>query len=532
MSTNAARAVGAFEPLREPVFRSLWLAWLAANITLWMHDVAAAWLMTSLTTQPQWVALVATSATLPMFLLGLPSGALADIVDRRRYFAATQLWAALIGTVLALVAFGGAMTAPLLLLLTFLNGITMAMRWPVFSAIVPSIVSRERLTAALALNGLAMNLPRIVGPALAGTLLALAGPGLVFALNAALSIGAFVVILRWRSEQKQSALPGERFVGAMRVGLQHVWQSPRVKVGLVRIALFMLQVASLMSLAPLVAKAWPGAGAGTYSALLAGVGLGGIGSVVIMPRLRQRFGRDAFVRAGTVGYSVAAAVVALAPNVWLAFPAMVVAGLGVMLVANSTVVSVQTALPDWVRARGMSIYQMSLMGGAAFGAAIWGQVAAHAGVRNTVLAGAVYGLVVVVLTRRLSLEGGSVDDHRPAMPGSAPQPAVDIGPDEGPVMVTVEYMIDPERAEAFADLMRQTRAARLRQGALSWGLFRDAAVPGRYVEYFVDESWLEHLRRLERFTAGDSALRERRLAFHIGAEPPKVQRYVAEPMTR
>lgn len=175
MSSTPAAAIDALAPLRNRVFLMLWLAWLAANLSLWMHDVAAAWMMTSLTTNPALVALVQTASTLPMFLLGLPSGALADIVDRRRYFAGTQLWAAAIGVLLVVVALSGALSAPLLLGLTFLNGITMAMRWPVFAAIVPSLVPREQLSLALALNGVAMNLPRIVGPVLAGTLLAMLG---------------------------------------------------------------------------------------------------------------------------------------------------------------------------------------------------------------------------------------------------------------------------------------------------------------------------------------------------------------------
>ncbi|EHR72334.1 arabinose efflux permease family protein [Burkholderiales bacterium JOSHI_001] len=530
-AARPAGLLGAFEPLREPVFRWLWLAWLAANICMGMHDVAAAWLMVSLTHEPLWVALVQTASTLPMFLLGLPSGALADIVDRRRYFAATQLWAALIALVLVAVSLSGHITATGLLLLTFLNGITMAMRWPTFSAIVPSIVSRERLPAALALNGLAMNLPRIVGPAIAGGLLAAAGPQLVFGLNAVLSLVAFWLIVRWRAQQPQRALPGERFVGAMRVGLQHVRQNPRVKAGLLRIALLMLQMSSLMALLPLVAKAWPGAGAGSFTALLAAAGGGGVLMVLLMPGLRARFDRDAFVRAGTLAHAASAVVVALAPNVWVAFPAMVVAGAAVLASANSTAVSVQLALPDWVRARGMSVYQMSLMGGAAGGAAFWGQFAGMYSVRTAILAGAAFGVVVTLFTRHVSVAGGGLDEHRPAPPaGVVPEPAEPVDPDAGPVMVTVEYRIAPAQAGEFAEVMRETRAARLRQGALSWGLFRDAAVPGRYVEYFVDETWVEHLRRLERFTAGDQALRQRRLALHQGPEPPLVRRYVSEPM--
>jgi quinol monooxygenase YgiN/branched-subunit amino acid transport protein len=197
-------------------------------------------------------------------------------------------------------------------------------------------------------------------------------------------------------------------------------------------------------------------------------------------------------------------------------------------VANSLVLAAQTALPDWVRARGMSIYQMALMGGAAAGSLLWGQVAEQASVRAAVLSAAAFGVAMVLVTRRLSVEGGGEIDFSPASLGSLPPVAVEVAPDEGPVMVTIEYLIDPARAAAFAEVMQRTRRARLRQGALSWGLFRDTAQPGRYVEYFVDENWLEHQRRLARFSAFDAGLRERRLAFHVGAEPPLTRRYVAD----
>jgi MFS family permease len=379
------------------------------------------------------------------------------------------------------------------------------------------------------MRGMAMNLPRIVGPAIAGALLAASGPQMVFALNALLSLVSFVIILRWRAEARKQALPGERFIGAMRAGVQHVRQNPHVRMGLVRITLFMLQVSSLMALIPLVAKGWPGAGAGTYSALVGAAGVGGVLAVVFLPYFRLRYGRDAFVLAGTLGHAAASAVVALAPNLWLAWPAMVVAGAAVLTAANTTAVSVQLALPDWVRARGMSVYQMALMGGAAAGAAFWGQVAGVFSVRTAILAGAAFGVAVAVLGRKLSVEGGSLGEHQLADVGAvAPEPAAPVDPEAGPVMVTVEYLIDPARAAEFAEVMRETRAARMRQGVLAWGLYRDTSVPGRYVEYFQDETWVEHLRRLERFTAGDSALRERRLAFHTGPQAPQVRRYVAE----
>ncbi len=523
MATPAALA-----PLKTPVFRGLWLAWLAANLTMWMNDVAAAWLMTSLTTSPVMVALVQTASTLPVFLLGLPSGALADILDRRRYFAATQLWVSVNALVLAALSLAGLLTAPLLLLLTFSNGIGLALRWPVFAAIVPQIVSRADLPAALTLNGIAMNLSRVVGPVLAGALLAAFSPALVFVLNTLLAAGAFVLVLRWQSAPRTSALPGERFVGAMRVGLNFAMQSPRLKVILLRIFLFFLQSTALVALLPLVARSLHGGGAATFTVMLSCVGAGAIVAALYFPRWRRRFDRDQFVRAGTLLHALLSSLIVLLPEIWVALPAMVLIGMAWISVANSLTVAAQVAMPDWVRARGMSIYQMALMGGAAAGSLLWGLVAEFAGVRAAVLGAALFGVAVLLATRRLSVEGGLDIDFTPAPLGSVPEPAAAVGAEEGPVMVTLEYLIDPARAPDFAAVMQRTRRARLRQGALSWGLFRDVAVPGRYVEYFVDENWVEHQRRLERFTAFDAELRQERLAFHLGSEPPLLRRYVAD----
>ncbi len=517
-----------FAPFRTGVFRNLWLATFAANISMWMNDVTAAWVMTSLTTSPVMVAMVQTASTLPVFLLGLPSGALADIIDRRRYFAATQLWVALNALALATLSLTGTLTAPLLLLLTFGNGIGLAMRWPVFSAIVPEVVPREHLGAAMALNGISMNLSRVVGPVAAGAIISALGSGVVFVLNVVLAVAAFVTILRWRSTPRSSTLPGERFVGAMRVGWQHVMQSPRMRSVLVRIFLFFLHSSALLALLPLVARNIHGAGPATYTLMLACIGGGAVVAALYFPRWRQRFNRDHFVVGGTLTHAAMSVVVVFAPNIWVALPAIVVLGMAWISTANSLTLAAQVALPNWVRARGMAIYQMALMGGAAAGSLLWGQVAGWSSVRIAVTCAAVVGPVLWLLTRKLTVEGGADPDFSPARPANLPTTAIEVGADEGPVMVTVEYQIDPADAEGFADVMQKTRRARLRQGALSWGLFRDTAAPGRYIEYFVDESWVEHLRRLERFTAADAGLREKRLAFHRGDGPPAVRRFVAE----
>lgn len=509
----------------------LWLAWLAANVTMWMNEVTSAWLMTSLTDSAFMVAMVQTASTLPVFVLGLPSGALADIIDRRRYFAATQLWVALVALVLGGLALADALTAPLLLALTFANGIGMAMRWPVFAAIIPDVVPRPELPAALALNGIAMNMSRVIGPVVAGALLASAGSPYVFLLNAILAVVSFVLILRWRSEPRVSTLPGERFVAAMRVGLQHVVQSPPMRAVLARIFLFFLQSTSLTALLPLVARDVHGGKAGTYTALLAAMGGGAIVTALFLPRLRERLGREAFVFWGTCAHAAGAALVVLVPSLWIAVPAMFVAGMAWISTANSLTVAAQMGLPNWVRARGMSIYQMALMGGSAAGAALWGYIANLTTVNVSILVASVIGPLVLLATRRHVAVGATDEDHSPAaVTARAPPPEIEIRPDEGPVMVTIEYLIDPARAADFNAVMQDTRRARLRQGAMSWGLFRDTTRPERYIEYFLDENWIEHQRRMERFTAADAGLRERRLAFHMGTEAPQIRRYVAEPV--
>jgi MFS family permease len=518
----------ALAPLKDRTFRMLWLAWLAANMTMWMNDVAAAWLMTSLTTSPVMVALVQTASTLPVFLLGLPSGAMADILDRRRYFATTQLWVSINAMVLAALSLADALTANLLLVLTFVNGIGLAMRWPVFAAIVPDVVPRAQLSPAIALNGIAMNLSRVIGPVLAGALLAAFSSAAVFVLNALLAGIAFTLILRWKHQPKASALPGERFVGAMRVGLNYALQSPRLKVILLRVFLFFLQSTALLALLPLVARRLHGGGPGTFTVMLACLGLGAIVAALRFPHWRARYSRDQFVLVGTLVQAALAAVIVYVPELWLALPAMALVGMAWISVANSLTISAQMALPDWVRARGMSIYQMALMGGSAAGSLMWGWVADWTSVATSVACASVFGVVVLVALRRLTIEGGADPDFSPAPLANTIEPPVGVEPEDGPVMVTVEYLIDPARAAEFAAVMQRTRRARLRQGALSWGLFRDAAQPSRVIEYFVDENWVEHQRRLERFTAFDAGLREQRLAFHLGAEPPRVKRFVAQ----
>ncbi len=530
--TETTAATSPWSPLANPVFRLLWITWLTSNICMWMNDVASAWLMTTLTTSPVMVALVQSASTLPVFLLGLPSGALADILNRRHWFMFTQFWVATNAVLLSIALFAGWISAPLLLALTFGNGIGLAMRWPVYAAIIPELVTRRELPNAVALNGIAMNTSRVIGPVLAGALIASIGTGFVYLLNAVLSLAAGFVIMRWRSETKPSVLPGERFIGAMRVGFQYVAQSHAMRSVLLRIAIFFLQSTAVFALLPLVAKRMPGGGAWTYTVLLASLGIGAVATAFSLPRLRVLISRRRLLRDGTVLQGLAMVGLGFAPNVWAAVPAMMLAGAAWLAVVNTLTVTSQLSLPDWVRARGMSIYMMTMMGSASASAALWGQVASMIDVPWTYLAATLTGLTAGFLASRLYADPENEVDLTPARLLQEPMPAFPVEHQMGPVMVTVDYQVDPARAEEFAAVMRESRANRLQKGALSWGLFHDTNRPGHYIEYFLDESWADHLRRFDRYTAADAELRERRYSFHVGEEAPKVSRYIAEPLGR
>ncbi len=525
-TTRPPLGLTALGPFQHRTFCWLWGTWLMANVSMWMNDVAAAWMMTSLTTSPVWVALVQTAATLPVFLLGLPSGALADTLDRRRYFLSTQMWIALVALGLCATVWLGHISPPVLLALVFANGIGLAMRWPVFAAIVPELVPRSQLPQALALNAVSMNASRIVGPLLAGGLIASVGSVAVFALNAVLAVVSAAIIWRWKRVHVQHPLGREPLGSAMRVGWQFVRQSPRLRVVYLHIGLFFFHSTALMALLPLLAQNMQGGGPGSFTLLLATMGSGAIVAALFLPRVRQNLSRDALVRGGTLLQSLAMAVVAWTPHVGWAIPAMFVAGVAWITTANSLSVSAQMALPDWVRARGMSVYQMAIMGSSALGAALWGQVADLSEVHFSVGVAALSGVVTMTLAQRFVRDRGTAEDLTPSR--VLPTPVAHPAPPQGRVQVQIEYRIDPARATEFRTLMQESRRSRLRQGALDWALLHDIGRPGHFIEQITDASWTEHLRRFERLTASDMALRERKLAFHLDDAPPAVTRYVLE----
>jgi MFS family permease len=321
-------------------------------------------------------------------------------------------------------------------------------------------------------------------------------------------------------------LPGERFIGAMRLGFQYVRESQGMKNAMVRIGSFFFHSTAVFALLPLIAKGFGSNGARNYTLLLASMGLGAVIMATQLPRLRTRFTRDQVAGTGAVVTGLAIAGVALSAYVWLAAASMFVAGAMWILVANSVTIAAQLSLPDWIRARGMSIYQMAIMGTTALGAYVWGKLASLTSV-PTSLALAGVSMVIASLFIRHGRTLELIGDLTPTHPFDEPVPQIPIELKDGPIMVTIEYLVDPARRSEFEAIMAESRSARMRAGAVSWGLFEDVERPARYVEYFACDTWADYLRRFDRFTAADEELHQRRHAFHIAESPPRISRFVA-----
>ena len=498
-----------------------------------MQNVGAAWLMTSLSPSPLMVALVQSATSLPVFVVGLPAGAVADIVDRRRLLLVTQTWMLAVSALLAVLAFAGVMTATLLLALTFALGIGVAMNTPTWQAITGELVPSSELTRAVALNALPINIGRAIGPALGGILVAASGPALVFALNAASFIAVLVVVYRWRRETPRTVLPTERVIGATRAGIRFARHAPPVVAVLVRTGVFILSASAFWALLPVIARRDLGLSALGYGLLLGCFGLGAIAGAAFLPRLKRRLELDAVVSLATILFALVSALTAVwrfVPGIGIAMIAGGVAWIALMASLNG---AAQTVAPAWVRARALGIYLIVFQGGLGLGSALWGLAAEHVGASIALASSAGAACVgLVTAIRRWPLRASTTLDLAPS--AHWPEPHLDVvpAPDEGPVRVEVEYRVDPADAGAFVNAIGDLEPIRRRDGAVSWAVYQDPTHKGRYVETFVVESWLEHLRQHERITVADRTVQEGIRRFHSGGTPPAVTHLIAARLRR
>ena len=519
-----------WSPLRHTIFRWLWIASVASNIGTWFQNVGASWLMTSLTPSPTLVALVQAATSLPMFLLSLPAGAIADVLDRRRLLIVTQIWMTLAAFGLWAFTATGTITPWILLTFTFLLGLGAALNAPAWQASIPEMVPREDLPAAVTLGSIGFNIARAAGPALAGMVVAASGPALTFLVNAVSFLGVVVVLFFWRRPSEEAVLPAERILGAMTTGLRYVRHAPEVIAPIVRGTTFVLCGASLWALLPLVARQELHAGAVGYGLLLGALGIGAVAGAFVLPRLKRSNSTDGVVTIATLVFAGTTVTLAYVREFWLLIVAMLLAGGAWLSLLSSLNVAVQTVVPSWVRGRALSVYMLVFFGGLAGGSALWGALAERLGLSLTLLIAAAGMIVGLTATFRIHLQSGEGLNLAPSRQWPAPIVNHDLEPDRGPVLVTVQYRIDPARSAEFAEAMRGVRRIRLRDGAMQWGLFVDSADPTLQTEVFLVKSWIEHLRQHERVTISDRDIETAARAFHVGPDRPAVSHLIAEPV--
>ena len=515
----APPAPSAWRPLRRPFFRSLWIADVASNIGTWMHDSAAAWLMTLLSPSPLMVSLVQAATTLPLFLLALPAGALADIFDRRRILLIAQVWWFLTTALLGVLTISGVIQPWMLLLITHAIGAGSAIDRPAWQAVIPETVPREELPAAVGLGSVAINIARAIGPALAGLIIVAGGPGPVFFINAVSVLGVFFVLWRWRREPSRAVLPAERLASAMRAGVRYVRYAPALRNVIVRTPAFVGFASALWALLPVVVKTSLGRGAVSYGVLVGSLGLGGLIGAALLPGWRKRWSTDAITGVATGVFALGCAALAWVSNFGILAGAMVLAGAGWLTTLSSLLLAAQRGAAGWVRGRALAISTLTLFGSLAVGAVVWGVVANRVGVAWALSAAAAGMVLGLGLIPRFRLAAAETLDLEPSRNWEDPVVAEELADDAGPVLVMVEYTIEPHQRAAFAAAARDLlRPIRRRDGAVFWELFVDSANPKRCVEYWLVESWAEHLRQHERTTQADREIQERVRALTVGHE--------------
>jgi predicted MFS family arabinose efflux permease len=507
-----------FAPLRIALFRDRWIASTVSSVGTWMQDTAGTWLMTALTGSPLLIALMQTAASLPVLLLGLLAGATADIFDRRKLLIFWQTWMLGSVTVLALVTFFGHISPWILLCFTFALNIGSAMNNPAWQAIVPELVPRELIPDTVSLNAASNNIARAVGPALGGLAVAAFksahdGAGSVFALNALSFAGVIYVLVNWkRIPLFRSALPSERIAGSIRGGLRYVRYSPQ------------LQASRVMK-----------QGALGYGILNGALGMGALIAATQLPRVRRLISADRLIVITTLWQAVTLLVLAYVPFAWIIIPVLLLSGAAWTSTMSTLNTSVQLAAPPWITARALGSYLMTFQGGLAIGSVLWGLIAEHT-TTPIALAAAAGGMVLTLpLVYRFHILEGPLPDHTPYQFKRPAPELISINNDapdhnEGPVRISVEYRIPLEDYADFTHAIFDLRSVRMRDGAIRWGIYRDADDPTRLNETFLMESWIDYLRSRERVTAADTEIRLRVYAMHTGPNQPRVtyQIYVRE----
>lgn len=510
----------AWSPFRHRTFTVIWIGTVVSNIGGWMSSAASGWLMTSLDPTPSVVALVQVATSLPMFLLAIPAGALSDIVDRRRFLIVGELSIMVASVAFAILVTRHLMTPGTLLLMTFIVSVGSAVTAPAWQSVVTVLVPKSELPPAIALNSAGVNVSRAIGPALGGLIVSLFGIAAPFWIDAFSNAGVIAGLFSWREPlRERTRLPPESFASAVRTGVRHAYYNPHLTATLGRAAAFFLFASAYWALLPLVARQQVAGGPTLYGVLLGTIGVGAVSGALLLPWLKDRLGPDLQLAAGTLGTSAASLLFGLAHQPTAAVVASLLAGVGWIASLSSLNVSAQVALPEWVRGRGLAVFVTVFFGSMSLGSLLWGQIAARVGVSPALLLAATGAVLAIPLSWRWKLQTGANIDFSPSMHWPTPITTREVEHDRGPVLVTVEYHVEPKNRRAFLRALGRYAQERRRDGAYDWALYEDPAQEGRFLETFLTDSWLEHLRLHERVTKADRLLEQIVWRFLVDGKP-------------
>ena len=507
--TDTAARTSLLDPLRSRVFLMIWLANMASNVGTQVQSVGEKWQMAHLTTSPLLVALIETGTTLPVLLLGLSAGALADILDRRRLLVATQVFMLACAAALSGLTFMHQVTPLVLLAMSFLIGVGSALSMPAFQAIVPELLDRRSLVGGVALNSAGFNVSRAVGPAVGGLIVGLMGAGWAFCLNAVSFLAVVVALAVWKRRPPTSSLPGERFLGALKVGFRYARHSRPFQVILLRVLGYSWFSGVIFSLLPALAIHDLKLGPGAFGGLMGCIGAGAVAAVFLLGPLRSRFNTNQLLAGFSLLAALSQAVIATVPHTPTVALCLVFAGMSWLAVLSTINTAIQLSVPPWVKARAFGTYHTVWGGAMALGAAFWGEVAQKLGLRAAMGLSALGMLAALALLGRLRITAFDqeldLSPHR-----DRPHSPTGIPLEAGPILVQMEYAVPLERRAAFLDAMGPVRRLRLRDGAIRWALFEEPDRPAdgtvRFLETYLSSTMGEHLRQHHRATAQDRAV--------------------------
>jgi MFS family permease len=502
------RSWGPFEPLRERTFAIIWSSSLLSNFGQLILGVGAAWEMTRMVGSPEMVALVQTALMLPLMLVAVPAGAAADMFDRRKVALAGLGFAILCATSLTTLAALGLTTPWMLLAFCSTIGAGVALYGPAWQASVREQVEPEHLPAAVALGSISYNVARSFGPALGGAIILLAGAQAAFAVNAFCYVPLFAAFYFWRRKPASSRLPPERMDRAIVSGARYCIHSPPIRTVLVRALVYGLIGGSVAALTPIVARDLLHGGAGTYGLLLGCYGAGAVVGALLVSHVRTRMKGEHAISLSAIVAGLMVLTVGVSHHTLLTAAAMLVAGAAWMLLATILNLGVQLSAPRWVTARALSWYQSALTGGIAFGAWLWGRAATDFGVSHALLLSGASLILTPLLGLLLPMPSVSVEKTEAVEISHEPEVALALTLRSGPVVIEVDYDVDPDLARQFYDAMQQLQKARQRNGAFEWSLARDIGDPAIWTERYLCPTWGDYLRLRSRFTLSDAALQE------------------------